>query len=322
MITCKDIAQIAGVSTATVTRAFNTSSSIKEDTRQRILQIAKEHNYTPNLAARGLRQRMNKIVGIIVPDASNPYYVKVAQYIERRLDYHGFRSLISFAERSISRSLDVMQVSRVDGVIFKPDEGTPPEMIHAMQRQGTQFVQIYRHSFPNIDCVLNDNLQGAYIGTKHLMDCGHRRILFAHRETDMRVDGFWQAVEEKPEIKASCDAVVFDSNDIKNRADLKEAFERIKPSAIFAATHVVALSVFHHLWNMGYRIPEDVSLLVNDNLDWCETMNISVIKHPCEVLANAATDMLISRIQQTAPEQVQKQIIAPYLICRDSVRRL
>lgn len=325
MITCKDIARMAGVSTATVTRAFSPSSSIKEDTRQRVLQIAKEHNYTPDLAARGLKQRSTKIIGIILSDASNPYYVKVTQYIERRLEYHGFRSLISFAERdsdSISRALDVMRASRVDGVIFPPEKELSQEPIKAMREQGTHFVQLYRKRFSEIDCVLNHNVYGAYIGTQHLIDCGHRRILFVHKEYDSRVQGFWQAVEESPDIKEHCFSLAFSENDEQNRSRLRQVFDTMKPTAIFAATHPVGRIAFHFLWFMGYRIPEDISFLVNDSLDWCEMLNISVIEHPYEELANAATDLLIQRIHHSAPEQAQEQVIMPYLIRRNSVMRI
>lgn len=325
MITCKDIARIAGVSTATVTRAFAPSSAIKEETRQKILRIAKEYNYTPNLAARGLKQRSTKTVGIILSAVSNPYYVKVAQCIERRLEYHGFRSLVSFAERdaaSVTRSLEVMRASRVDGVILPPEKNLSPRMIKGMQEQGMHFVQLYRNMFPGIDCVLNNNWHGAYIGTRHFIDCGHRRILFVHGEDDLRVAGFWQAVNEHFGPENECRSLAFGQNEELNRSRLREAFEVMKPTAVFAVAHTAGRIVFHHLWYMGYRIPEDISLLINDNLDWCEMLNISVIEHPCEEIANAATDLLIERIQQRNTANAQEQVITPYIIHRNSIMRV
>lgn len=325
MITCKDIARIAGVSTATITRAFNPSSPIKEDTRRRILQIAKEHNYTPNLAARGLKQRSSKTIGIILSDASNPYYVNVVRFIERRLEQLGYRTLISFADcdyDSISRSLEVMHASRVDGIIFRPEKHMARELIGAMQEQGTSFLQLYRNEFPEIDCILNNNQYGAYIGTQHLIECGHRRILFACQENDARFQGFWQAIDAYSAIHETCQVLTFGANDEQNLAALRQAFDRIKPTAIYAATHPVARIVFRHLWYSGYRIPQDVSLLVNDSLDWCEMLNISVIEHPYEEFANAATDLLIRRIQHASPKESHVCVIAPKLLLRNSIAKL
>ena len=325
MITCKDIARIAGVSTATVTRAFTPSSVIKEDTRQKILQIAKENNYTPNLAARGLKQRSTKTVGIVLSAVSNPYYVKVAQCIERRLEHHGYRTLVSFAERdvvSVTRALEVMRASRVDGVILPPEKNLSQQLIESMQEQGMHFVQLYRNMFPEIDCVLNDNFHGAYIGTRHFIDCGHKRILFVSGDDDLRVAGFWKAVEEHFGPVNECRALAFGENEEVNRSRLRETFESMKPTAVFAVAHQNGRIVLHYLWYMGYRIPEDISLLINDNLDWCEMLNISVIEHPCEEIANAATDLLIERIQQNASGEAREQVIMPYMVHRNSIMRI
>ena len=325
MVTCKDIARIANVSTATVTRAFNPNSSIKEDTRQKIHQIAKDYSYTPNLAARSLKQQSTKIVGFVLCDASNPYYVKVAQYIERRLEHHGFRSLLTFSSRdsvSISRSLEVMMASRVNGVIFPPEDDATRGLVEAMQKQGTCFMQLYRNPFPHIDHVLNNNIYGAYIGTRHLLECGHRRILYVSTDTDKRDVGFWQAVNEQGVDPSEVCALSFGKNDEVNRARLQQTVDRMNPTAIFSVADTPSRIVFHFLWYRGYRIPEDISLLVNDSLDWCEMLNISVIAHPYEELANAATDMLIDRIQRTASSDTQEKIVTPYLISRQSVIRL
>ena len=325
MITCKDIARIAGVSTATVTRAFTPHSVIKEDTRQKILKIAEANHYTPNLAARSLKQRSSKTVGIILSDVSNPYYVNVVQCIERRLEYHGYRSLVSFADRnavSITRALEVMSASRVDGVIIPPEKDLPDTLIKNMQKQGTRFVQLYRNIFPGIDRVLNNNIYGAYIGTNYFISCGHRRILFVHRADDVRVAGFWQSVNENLGETNQCHALAFSDNDEMNRAKLAEAFESIKPTAVFAIAHPVGRIVFHYLWYMGYRIPEDISLLINDNLDWCEMLNISVIEHPYAEIANTATDLLIERIQKNDSAPPQERIITPYIVHRNSIMRI
>ncbi len=327
MATGKDIARRAGVSTATVTRAFENGSTIKEETRQRILTIAQELKYVPNLNARGLKQQRSRIIGLTVKDAKNPFYMNVVTKIEQKLHQQDYRTMISFADEIThdeTRSLETMYASRVDGVIFSPENDFCTQIVHAMQAQGVRFLQLYKQIFPDIDSVCNDNVLGTYIGTQYLLDHGHTRILcvMLGHDTD-RIDGFYKAMNERG---IPCDPNQVQElpvNATEATGQFRAAMNAVKPTAIFSMANFSSNVVFRLLWDMGLRIPEDISLLIYDDLPWCEMIDISVITHPFERIAQTAVDRLLGRLESPdSGNSPERDIEFPYLLRRHSVRRL
>ena len=325
MATGKDVARAAGVSTATVTRAFESNSTIREETRRRILQIAKEMHYVPNLNARGLKQQRSRTVGITVKDVGNPFYMNVVTRIEQKLLMRNYRALISFTDRHTrdeTSCLETMRASRVDGVVLSPDDARCGHLVEAMRTQGTHFLQLYKRVFPGMDSICNDNAYGAYVGTQHLLDMGHTRILCVNNGDD-RTAGYYRALAERG-ITDCPDPVILDKlSHAEMTAQIRAALDAAHPTAIFSFTNYPTVPVFRLLWDMGIRIPEEISLLVYDDLPWCEMLGISVITHPFDTIAQSTVDHLLSRLE--APEQeheVQDTIVRPYLLKRHSVRRL
>ncbi len=326
MATSKDVAQRAGVSTATVTRAFDSRSTIRESTRERILQVAREMQYTPNLAARSLKQQRTHTIGITLKDADNPFYMQVAKRLEQRLLAQNYRALLSFADSNTldeSKCLEVMFGSRVDGVIFSPETTTCASLVTAMQAQNIRFLQIFKHAFSDLDALCIENEQGMFMATQYLLDLGHRRILFISDGYDDRVEGFWRAIDERRLSRKSCSELAIGRDDAEGTARLRAEMDRARPTAMICVANRASTVAFRLLWDMGLHIPEDMSLIINDDLQWCQMLGITAIAHPYDEIAQCAVGLLLKRLQDPLDMQAaQTTWIKPLLIRRKSVRRI
>lgn len=327
MATCKDVAKRAGVSTATVTRAFESGSSIREETRTRILEVAREMNYVPDLNARSLKRQRSGLIGITVKDVTNPFYMNVVTRIEEKLRQKGYRAMISFADQnqhthSELSCLEAMNASRVDGVIFSPESNEGGDLVKAMQARGTRFVQLYQHPFTGIDSICNDNEHGAFVGGQYLYDQGHRRVLLIVNGFDKpRIEGMRRAAQFAGIPLDDQQIIQLKSDPAEATAQIRAVLDMVSPSAIFAHTNYAATLTFRLLWDMGVRIPEDIALLIYDDLPWCKMLDISVITHPFESFAQLAVDLVLNGINAAEePKAPQRMILNPFLLKRNSVR--
>ncbi|WP_102412751.1 substrate-binding domain-containing protein [Beduinella massiliensis] len=326
MATCKDVAQRAGVSTATVTRAFESGSTIKESTRQRILQIAHEMQYTPNLTARSLKQQRTHTIGITLKDADNPFYMQVAKRLEHRLLERNYRALLSFADPVTldeTKCLEVMFGSRVDGVIFSPETTACASVVDAMQAQNIRFLQIFKHSFANLDALCIENELGVFMAAQYLLDLGHRRMLFISDGHDARIAGFWRALETRQVPPFCAQEVPLEKDAAEATAHLRAEMDRIHPTAMICIANRASTVAFRLLWDMGLRIPEDMSLIINDDLQWCQMLDITTVAHPYDEIAQCAVDKLLDRLENPSqPQEPKTTWIKPLLIRRKSVSRI
>ncbi len=325
MATCKDVAKRAGVSTATVTRAFESGSSIREQTRVRILEVAREMNYVPDLNARSLKRQCSGLIGITVKDVANPFYMNVVTRIEDKLRQKGYRAMISFADQkghSELICLEAMNASRVDGVIFSPESQEGEPLIKSMLARGTRFVQLYQHPFTGIDSICNDNDHGSFVGAQHLYDQGHRRILYAFNGWDKpRIEGVKRAAKMAGIPLDDRQIIPLKNNPSEATAQIRAMLAAISPSAIFAHTNYAATLTFRLLWDMSIRIPEDMALLIYDDLPWCKMLDISVITHPFESFAQLAVDLVLNSVKASDDPLVPRRIVLnPFLLKRNSIR--
>ena len=308
-VSLKHIALKTGFSIKTVSRALNNHQDVNTHTRKKILKAARDYSYYPNLLAKGLRTNRTYSIGYIVPDITNEFFGRIGIAIERIFKARGYSLLVSFTEEMREREIDSLKLllsHRVCGIVLAT-VGTTGDFLHdEVQRYGVPVVVIdNKVESTRMDCVLHDNVNGAYKLTEHLIHHGHRRIasitgpLFETSGKE-RLRGFENALADH--------GVPLLPNCIKN-ADWKmdggyHAVYAIlsgggeKPTGLFVANSVMALGVLKAASDLGLRVPEDLALVSFDNLSFAEAINpaLTTLDSPEEKIAALSSEMLLNRI--------------------------
>ncbi|MBQ3652212.1 MAG: LacI family DNA-binding transcriptional regulator, partial [Clostridia bacterium] len=203
-VTLKDVAKVAGVSYATVSRAISGSPEISEETRRRILKLCKEMGYTPNAVARSMVKRHTDIMGLIVPSLNNPFMSELTAHVEIYARARGYNLMVcnSSYDYDLEKEVFSLLVGRqVDGIIMIPVGHESYEPLNALTSQvPTVFISENMKDYPE-NYVSVDNHRGMQIATEYLYSLGHRSILYFGARSDskthqLRLDGYLSTCEK------------------------------------------------------------------------------------------------------------------------------
>lgn len=327
-VTIKDIAKVAKVSYATVSRALSGSPEISEDTRERVVKICKEMGYTPNSVARSMVMKQTKLLGLIVTSVENPFMSEIAYHIERNARAHGYNIMLCNSSHDINLEEQVFELlmgRQVDGIIIVPSSvDTYGRLKKHLSKVPTVFVSENLRDLPE-SYVAVDNYRGMYIGTEYLYSLGHRDILYFGRRKrssthQLRAEGYSDACIQfglTPHFFNS----PYSSSSIQHGYTLAKQLFAAKPThtAIFAATDSLALGVLQAADEAGIRIPDEISLLGFDNIHYTglPKINLSTIEQPKMTMASIAVEMLVEKIRNPSIGY-SHQILIPTLIKRKS----
>ena len=299
-VSIKDVARVAQVSPATVSRVL-AGRPVDPAMQARVQAAVKSTGYRPNLAARRLRSQHTKTIGLIVADIRNPYFTAVSRTIERVAAERGFSVILSNTDEDPvqeAKYLDLMQQERVAGVILAPSR---QRVERASKLSLDCPVVLIDRAMPQAghDCVLLDNEAMATLLVEHLHDAGHRRIagLFgAASSTGIeRRAGFERAAGRLDMIARSI-AIPHASGEAERIvAELLNGPER--PQALVASNGVMLLTILRALRTLGLDVPGDIALAGFDNNDWMEFVGegLTVIEQPVEEIGRTAMTMLFDR---------------------------
>ena len=328
MTTIREVAKLAGVSPATVSRAFRPNTYISEDAKQKIMEAAKTLNYTPNLMASGLKSKKSRTVGLIVSDIDNPFYSIVTRVLESELKRAGYRLLLSYSHENDEQELEDLMLlasSRVEGIIFTPTGVRNKSFIQSLQQQNIALMQLYRVAYKDIDSIVIDDEKGAYMATKHLLQHGHRDILLLSVDSPISPDrskGYRAAFAES---NLACNESMI--MHLPFQIDLSDMIaRRIKetsPTAIIAATNVIGMIVVKICKEMNLKLAHDISLIMFDDVPWASLLDITAIAQPINNIGLYAGRTIIKRIQgESQFSGAVTSMLEPQLIARNSVRNL
>ena len=333
-----DVARLAGVSTATVSRVTTHPERVAEETREKVLSAIAELNFVKSAAGLSLRrQRANSIL-VVVNNLGNTYWSEIFQGIHERAEAHNYDLMITTLREE--RYMDRLRTGRVDGVILLEQTrmindnyddlcrefgGTPP-IVGFCELPGSA-------RFPH---VLVDNRKAAYRATKFLIEAGHRHI--AHvRGPDQkpvareRLAGFMEAMLEHGLTVGPDDIWISEFHrDGGRRIARRMARLPNLPSAIFFATDEIAMGAISEFATLGIRVPEDVSIMGFDNNAYADVFvpALTTMAQPREQIGVAATDLLFKimsdrkearRRSGKMPEIIELKV---HLARRNSVREL
>jgi len=274
-VTIRDIAEKAGVSINTVSRALNNKPDISEETRRKILKIAQELGYVKNATASSLRSKQTNIVGVIIADSANPFYAEVLKGIEAASRKYGYQIMLMNTERiyeNEEKAIEVLLQRRVDGLLITPVQDKSDD-IRALIERKVPFVIVGRHFEElEVDEIHSDEVKGGFFATRHLIKRGRKNILVItgylfKSAAYMRLEGYKKALKEYG-IPFSEKMIIETDIDIESgyRA-MREAIEKgLEFDAVFCYNDLLAFGVIKALKECGYRIPEDVAVVGYDDI--------------------------------------------------------
>ena len=201
--TIKDVAALAGVSAATVSRALDDRPEISAETKAKVRAACAQLGYVPNAAARGLAGQATHTIGLVVPDVSNPYFSGMATAIEQTAASHGYRVFLSNSLRKEERELQAIEnfaARQVDGILIVPISPRTQSR-HQVIMGNLPCVYLGANHDTGCSYVMADNEAGAYDAARYLIRLGHRDILFlggrpSSRTREQRIHGFHRALAE------------------------------------------------------------------------------------------------------------------------------
>ncbi len=334
LATIYDIAKKAGVSTATVSRVINgVPYPIREETRKKILEVARELNYRPNTIAKSLAQGKTYTIALLIPKITNDFYTQLAEVIEEKLEQKGYNTYLCNTRRSIekeSRYVDSLIARRVDGVIFSPTRVKPEDNdvnrrnVEELKKNGIAVVA-FGSRFEGVSQVYINTYNGALKATRYLTSLGHKRIGFIDGLTAgtrrSRRRGYLKGLEEA--------GILVDPNLIvSGDLELKSGYECTKrllqqnppPTAIIAVNNLMAIGALKAAEDMGVRVPDDLSVIGFDDSLMSEVVkpSLTVVKQPLKDIANEAARLLINQLH--GDKKIETIELEPQLIVRDSCK--
>jgi LacI family transcriptional regulator len=327
--TIYDVARLAGVSTATVSRALNGTGQIASATRVAIDAAVEQLGYRPNTIARSLVTKSTQTIALLLPDITNPFYAALVAGIQEQALEAGHTMLLCTTDGDPEREeqyLDLLRGKQVDGALV---DGLvlPPDRIARFVQDGFPIVCLDRDvDSTSVPLVQVDNRLGARLATEHLVSLGHLRI--AHvagppelRISEERVEGYRAALRD---AGLDPDPALVAAGGFTEEGGYRaiEALSGRGFSAIFAANDLSALGVISALAAEGRRVPDDVSVVGFDDLRLAAftTPPLTTIHQPAAEIAKRAMQLLLDL---TRGKKVTRQLhlLEPTLVVRGSTAR-
>ncbi len=318
-VTMRQIAERAQVSIGTVSHVVNSTARVRPKLRLRVLEAIRSFGYQPSALAQGLRLNRTKILGMIIPDVTNPFFPGVVRGAEDVAFKHSYRLMLCNTDNNPAKEASYLlelRSFRAAGLLIIPaarsdlnselppgTPGSPPVVCLDRCPEGWTG-----------DAVVVANEMGAYYATKHLIGAGHRHLAVITGPAQLanaveRLNGFKKAMREArlPLAPEFIQTAAFDT-----RSGFQAAKRLLRmlprPTAIFACNDLMALGVLHAAHELSLRCPEDLSLVGFDNLEFCEYTSpaLTSVYQPGYQLGATAAGLLLERIRglEDAPKRM------------------
>jgi len=305
----RKIAELTGFSKSTVSRAINDQPGIKTATREKILKVIEDLNYSPNQVARSLATRKTGLIGVIIPDVENPFYSRIIKGIGDVLDNSGYNMIIINTFNHLVKeknAIHIMAGKKVDGIIFSAVEKNTAN-IDLIIEAGIPSVSLdLEHDrYRQIDSVYSSQYDTAYNAALCLSGCGHRNIYLIYPPVDINrknsdfCRGFMTYMEEKGLYAG-------ERNIIGCQPSIKDGYSigmklfgkgKVMPSAVLTAD-IIAYGLYRAAGESGIEIPGDISVFGNDDLDFSRILRpgLTTTFQPKRQAGRIAARLLINKI--------------------------
>lgn len=335
-VTIKEVARKANVSTSTVSRVLNNNYPVSEEVRDEVLRCMKELNYQPNGIARSLKNSKTQMIGFVVADIANPYFMQIAKAMESVISNEN-HSLVFCSSDGIPQKerklLELLNEKRVEAMVIASSD---PDGLYIKQLvdQGMPVVLIDRKlKGVDTDVVVEDNFNAAYQLTEYLIKSGHRKIAIINVALSIsvgleRFDGFKEAMKHN-------DIPVEERYVFKGGFTRMEAYHAAKrlivenqnhlPTAIFCANNIMAEGAIIAVREFGMKIPDDISIVSFGTVDLLELIEpkLTIASQNPYAIGRKAGQIILDRVNHDGNARDFKEyVITSDIIIRDSVQTI
>lgn len=321
-----DIALIAGVSNATVSRTFREPDKVSKKTRDKVMEAANRHGFTPSRLGASLKQGRTFSIVVLVPDITNPYFSPVVRAMEKTANSRGYSVLLGDTMDSPEREKSyakMVQSKQADGIIINSqrlpfdlnfNQNIPP-VVSASEL--VQNEDIYR--------VGVDNVAIGKLATSHLLQLGHQRIAVISGTKNLqscndRLKGYKLALQEA-NIKYDPTLVYYAEYSAETGAQAAQQIVKDFPdiSAIFSFGDLMSIGVLHMLSKLGYKVPQQISVISVDDISLAPFCNppLTTIAQPMDQIGKCSMSILIDLIEKKTIDN-KLSVLPHHLVCRES----
>ncbi|MEV6110878.1 LacI family DNA-binding transcriptional regulator [Streptomyces sp. NPDC051940] len=331
----KDIAREAGVSVGTVSNVINRPDTVSADTRERVQSVIDRLGYVRSESARQLRAGHSRIMGLLVLDMGNPFFVDIARGAERVARDAGLGVMVCNSAQNPAEEAEYLSLfaeQRVRGVLVTPADMTG-RTIETLRRYRTPFVLVDRVAEDATECSVSvDDVAGGALAMRHLIEMGHRSVAYVcgppglQQITDRRAG----ALKALAEAGLPADVLRALPTDRLDVAAGRDAGARLlglteRPTAVFCANDLLALGVLQALYAADVRVPEDVAIVGYDDIEFAAAAAVPLtsVRQPAVTVGELAARLLLEETAEGAAEEHEHRqvVLQPELVVRTSSLR-
>lgn len=329
-----DISEKAGVSIATVSRVLNNSPHVSQKTREKVLAVINDCNYVPNAFARGLGLNTMKTIGLLCPDASDPYLARALSILEKAFRKHHYDCLLCCTERTLDarrQGIEMLQSRHVDGIILMGST-----FVEAREKDNTYIRNAARqipivllnasYACENVYCVMCDEERATMEATQHLLKTGRKNILYLYHSKNYngqkKLAGYRKAIE-------SCGGVVneelirFFAEDKTDVPNVQEQLQALRESglsfdAVQTSEDVLAIGAVKYAKAAALSVPGDLSIIGHNNSSICQYCEpeITSVDNKLQAVSEQCVATMLGVLE--GREMPQKIVFTGELIKRSS----
>ena len=341
-LTIKDIARICNVSISTVSRAINNDRGINSQTRERVLQVAKQFGYVPNNSARNLKMAESNTIALMSKGMDNPFFQGMYPYFQQELEKYNYEFLLHSMPEEIDEGYEAEEIAkekRLKGMIFLGGRLDYPEAVLGniqvpfVLRSVASAVSVNMTNM-NVSSVSIDDEKEAYKVVRYLIRMGHRRIaIIAGKKHDhtvafLRESGYRRAINESglevdPELIRYLDDSIPEYTEANGYATMKKLLESGTDfTAVFVISDRMATGAYKAIYDSGRKIPRDISVVGFDGIELSRYLypSLTTVVQPVRKMVKSSVELL--RAQIMGDEKKQHLIYDAELSEADSVREL
>ncbi|MBV7297239.1 substrate-binding domain-containing protein [Enterovibrio paralichthyis] len=334
MATIKDVARVAGVSVATVSRVINGSPQTRPDTVALVKKTMQQLGYRPNAAARTLVTKKNRAIGVVVADVADPFFGTLVKHVDTIAHAQGYHVLIGNGYHNAEREKQTIEslIQNQVGSLIIHSKALDDDTLRKYAEEHSAVVFINRH-IPGLAgrCIYLDNYHGAYLATEHLIGKGHKHIGYLGsnhgiEDTEQRYHGFHDALKAHgllcesgtDETRCAAQGIPDETGGELAMASLLEKMPSV--TAVFCYNDVMAAGAVSLLTERKIHVPQEVSVVGFDNSAIARYMypKLTTVRYPIEEMAAKAATLAIS-LADNQPAPALDSNYKPSLVLRDSV---
>ena len=330
------VAKKAGVSLGTVSNAINRPEILAPETLKRVRKAIDELKFIPNASAQTLRAGKTRILGLVVPDISNPFFTDLAKGVNDAALLAGYVVILCNTDEDSEKEdhyIDILAGQNVRGILITPAHETN-KRLNEISKRGIGLTLVDRPSIGVDTCSVEVNdAHGGLLALEHLYERGHRKIMCLTGESDIpqvaeRERGMREAISriskaDRPTIVTQrIPMMTADSASTVMSEHIAE--KSLNFTAVICGNDLVAFGAIRAIRAAGYSIPEDVSVIGYDDIDFAAnaTVPLTSIAQPKYQLGYAAAELVISECENPEKHAHQKIQFQPHLIVRNSTRSI